>query len=67
MTEERAFAEIKRRSEKWKTYTFYVVREEQNDGTFFDVCTENDLETFYNGISDQNVLVCYEAGERIEY
>lgn len=42
---------------------FFVVREEQNDGTFFDVCTAFDLETFYNGIGDENILACYENGE----
>lgn len=44
--------------------TFFVVRELQDDGTFYDACSSFDLETHYNGIHDGNILACYEEGQQ---
>lgn len=37
--------------------TFYVIREPDHTG-YFHACDEHDLDTFYAGTSDQNILYC---------
>jgi hypothetical protein len=66
MTLDRAHSVAHGRSIQHAAQTWYVVQEEQPDGTFYDACTSFDLDTFYTGISDHNILACYEAGERQE-
>lgn len=43
--------------------TFYVVMEEQPDGSLYDVASSFDLDTFYQGISDQHIIAAYEGGQ----
>jgi hypothetical protein len=66
MTETQAHTAAQKRSRKHPAATFYVIREEQNDGSMYDVGTDADLNDFYNGLSDGSIMAAYEGGQRCE-
>lgn len=65
MTEQGAHRKARERS-KMRHSTRYVLY--TGDDTYgpFDVATEDDLESFYGGISESSVLACYINGQIVD-